>query len=139
MAGSLRLEAVSAVNAAELAAVVGDPASEWERRAERWPQWRNWIVRIDGVAVGFVQATTSDTETEVAWVIAAPWRGRGYAAAAAQAMLAGLEADAVIAHIAPGNVASQGVARRLGMTPGAPRADGEVRWSLPVQGREQRP
>jgi RimJ/RimL family protein N-acetyltransferase len=131
------LEPLSRENAAELAAVLGEPEATWQRRAAGPPHWRNWLVRVDGEAVGYVQATGGDA-TEIAWVIAEPHRGRGHATAAARAVLAQLLGP-VVAHIDPANAASEAVARRLGMTPGAARADGERRWSLPVQGGEQRP
>jgi hypothetical protein len=37
--------------------------------------------------------------------------------------------DDFVAHIHPDHAASAAIARRLGLAPGDPRADGEVRWS----------
>ena len=130
------LEPLSEDNAAELAALLGEPLEDWARRAAGPPHWRNWIVRVDGVAVGYVQATLGDP-TEIAWVIAEPHRGQGHATAAARAVLAEIQGS-VIAHIDPANAASEAVARHLGMEPGATRADGERRWLLAVQRGEQR-
>src|SRR3954469_21390842 len=59
-------------------------------------RWLNWVVRRreDGRAVGTVQATVTlqeeDLVAEVAWVIATPYQGRGYAREAAGSMVAWL-------------------------------------------------
>ena len=132
------LEPLNTNNAAELAALLGEPVGPWLARATGPPIWRNWIVRVDGQATGYVQATLGDP-TEIAWVIAAPYRRRGHATAAVRAMLAELDAPQVIAHIDSANQASEAVARKLGMEPGPAREDGERRWSLPVQSGEERP
>lgn len=124
--------------------------------------WHSWIVRerTSGRAVGVVQATvgaTAGTSTasvdtaatpydgaasaELAWVIGVPWQGRGYATEAATAVLdavrgpasaTGDDATLVHAHIAPGNAASEAVARRLGLAPTSVVHDGEIRWELPA-------
>lgn len=94
--------------------------------------WLNWIVRAQGVAVGYVQATVMADAAEVAWVIGASHQRLGYATEASRAMLRAL-ADGgvrtVRAHIHPRNVPSQAVAARLGMRrlPGHP-FDGEDLW-----------
>jgi RimJ/RimL family protein N-acetyltransferase len=123
--------------------------------------WHSWIVRerASGRAVGFVQATvgaTAGTSTasvdsaatpydgatsaELAWVIGVPWQGRGYATEAALAVLEAVRGPASVtgddvtlvhAHIAPGNAASEAVARHLGLAPTDVVHDGEVRWELP--------
>lgn len=50
-------------------------------------QWLNWVVRVDGAAVGYVQATVHDgIRAAVAWVIGAQCQGHGYATAAGRAM-----------------------------------------------------
>jgi RimJ/RimL family protein N-acetyltransferase len=140
--GHVALEPLRVEHAAEMADVLGEPAralaAVYERRVAKGPRWRNWIVRVDGVAVGYVQATIADDATEVAWVIGERWRGRGYATAAARAMLAELGAERVVAHIDEANVASQGVARALGMRPTAEWSAGERTWLLAVQRGEQR-
>ena len=130
------LEPLGPDNAAELAALLDEPVEDWARRAAAWPHWRNWIVRVDGIPVGYVQATLGEP-TEIAWVIAESHRGQGHATAAARAALAEIEGP-VIAHIDPANGASEAVARHLGMQPGATREDGERRWLLAVERREQR-
>lgn len=122
--------------------------------------WHNWIVRLrsNGAAIGFVQATVTLRRSEraaaenreaapenpeaaaesraaaadIAWVIGTPWQGRGYAAEAAQALVAWLAASdaatSVTAHIASGHLASEAVARRAGLEPTDEVDDGEVLW-----------
>lgn len=95
-------------------------------------QWRNWIVRIDGGAVGFVQATVTSTTATLAWVIGAQWQGRGHATSAVGAMIRILVSegvDAFDAWIAPGHAASERVAIRSGLVAtGEADEDGEIRW-----------
>jgi RimJ/RimL family protein N-acetyltransferase len=122
--------------------------------------WHSWIVRerATGAAIGFVQATvgatagtslaSADTQetpydggtsAELAWVIGVPWQGRGYATEAASAVRDGVrgprsttgdDVTLVHAHIAPGHVASETVARHLGLHPSDVVHDGEIRWEL---------
>jgi RimJ/RimL family protein N-acetyltransferase len=100
--------------------------------------WCNWIVllRDDGRAIGTVQATVTregpDLVADLAWVIGTGRQGRGYAAEAAAGMaawLAGAGVTSFGAWIHPDHAASAGVARRLGLTPSAELADGEVHWT----------
>jgi RimJ/RimL family protein N-acetyltransferase len=123
--------------------------------------WHSWIVREreSGAAIGFVQATVGPTaglslasidtqetpydgatSAELAWVIAVPWQGLGYATEAAAAVRDGVrgpgsatgdDVTLVHAHIAPGHVASESVARHLGLHPTDVTHDGETRWELP--------
>jgi len=82
---------------------------------------------------------------ELAWVIGVRWQGRGYATEAAAAVLDAVRGDhprdapraatgddvtLVHAHIAPGHLASESVARRLGLAPTDVVHDGETRWQL---------
>jgi RimJ/RimL family protein N-acetyltransferase len=122
--------------------------------------WHSWIVRerVSGSAIGFVQATvgatagsslasvdTKDTpydgrtSAELAWVIGVPWQARGYATEAAAAVrdavrgagsATGDDVTLVHAHIAPGHVASETVARHLGLVPTDVVHHGETRWEL---------
>lgn len=150
----LVLEPLSVDDAAEMAAVLNDralyrwtgnetPPDEAELRRRYAVQiagprppwsdrWLNWIVRADGAAVGYVQATVMGDAAEIAWVIGTAHQGRGYATEAARAMVEALRAEGVgtfRANIHPRNVASQVVAGRLGMSklPGHP-FDGEDVW-----------
>lgn len=152
----LRLTPLAVGDAAEMVDVLSDPGlyrftgglpptfAELERQYEyqtagRSPDgaqiWRNWIVRraADGAAVGFAQATVSadGSLAEVAWVVGAGHQGGGYASEAATAVvgwLARVGARDVLAHIHPGNLASQIVARRAGLAPTGVMREGEVRW-----------
>ncbi|MBO0895128.1 GNAT family N-acetyltransferase [Arthrobacter sunyaminii] len=98
--------------------------------------WLNWIIRDNGAACGFVQATVSQ-ETDgptsyVAWVVGEAFQGRGTATAAARAMLGWLRIHTpgpVAAFIHPENRASAAVARKLGLAAtGLIDEDGEERW-----------
>ncbi len=102
--------------------------------------WLNWVLRRrgDGVPVGTVQATVEDDAgdlvAEVAWVVARPYQGQGYAREAAEVMTTWLrERGAVVvrAHVHPGHAASQAVARAIGLRPTPTTVDGEVRWESP--------
>jgi RimJ/RimL family protein N-acetyltransferase len=102
--------------------------------------WLNWVVRVrdGGEAAGYVQATATvsgdaGAAADIAWVVGAPWQGRGYASEAALAMRAWLEArgvSRVTAHVLPGHAASEGVARRVGLRPTETIEDGERIWSV---------
>ena len=100
-------------------------------------RWLNWVLRRreDGQAVGTVQATVADDHeglaAEVAWVVATPHQGRGYAREAAGSVVAWLRGQGVatiVAHVHPDHRASQGVARAVGLTATEVVVDGEVRW-----------
>ena len=98
-------------------------------------EWRNWILRRepDRAAVGYVQATIVDggTRAEIAWVVGLSWQGQGFAAEAARALVAWLDARGVSiiqAHIHPDHGASAAVARRAGLAPTGQTDDGEQLW-----------
>src|SRR5215471_12798692 len=98
-------------------------------------EWRNWIIRREpgGQAVGYVQATVVDDgkQAEIAWVVGVDWQGHGYAAEAAQAVVAWLDSRGVTtiqAHIHPEHAASAAVARRAGLAPTGHVDDGEQLW-----------
>ena len=96
-------------------------------------EWRNWIVRIDGVPVGFVQATVTRARASLGWVIGAAWQGQGHASAAVSAMVRILVSEGVggfDAWIAPGHAASERVATRAGLVATTDvDEDGEIRWA----------
>jgi len=119
-------------------------AARYERLAVRRSPggdqlWGNWVMRLlgTGAAVGTVQATLpaggpAAGPAEVAWVVAPAAQRHGYATEAARSLV-GLLHEAgwtVVAHIHPGHLASQRVARAAGLTPtGEVRDDGEMRWA----------
>ena len=153
--GRLRLEPLRVDHAGELVDVLSDaglyaftggsPPSldDLERRYARQvagsgdpaEQWHNWVVRLGdgGPVVGYVQATVhpSAARAELAWVVGAPWQGRGIAREAAALVLDHVLATGarrVVAHVHPGHVASQRVAAALGLAPTDRLVDGEVEW-----------
>ena len=102
--------------------------------------WGNWVLRIraTGAVAGTVQATLpaggpAAGPAEVAWVVVRAAQGRGYATEAARSLVAVLQEAgwAVVAHIHPGHLASQQVARAAGLSPTADVRDGETRWVSP--------
>jgi RimJ/RimL family protein N-acetyltransferase len=96
--------------------------------------WCNWVVRLRGEdrLAGTVQATVEGGEVaEIAWVVGAPWQGRGIATEAARGLVDWLTAQGVrtvVAHIHPDHAASAAVATAAGLTPTDEWHDGEVRW-----------
>lgn len=155
----LDLEPLAVAHAAELAPLLDDPrlheftggepvsaavlADRYQRLEQRRSPggdqgWGNWVMRVraTGRAVGTVQATlpadgTSAGPAEVAWVVAREAQGHGYAKEAARSLVDLLQAAGwtVVAHIHPGHLASQDVARAAGLSPTADVHDGEVRWA----------
>ncbi len=81
--------------------------------------WHNWILRLlaTGSAAGFVQATVRDGVADLAWVVGTAYQGQGLASEAALAVRDWLTGSGAVvqAHIAPGNAASEAVARRIGL------------------------
>ena len=108
----------------------------WESRRSRDGDelWLNWVVRRrgDDRAVGHLQATVGLDSASVAWVIGRDFQRQGFASEAARASIAwlleALGSSTIVASIHPGNVASQVVARRIGLRPTDRRDDGEVVW-----------
>ena len=155
--GRLVLEPLRVDHAAEMVDVLSDaglyaftggsPPSrdDLERRYERQVAgsgdpdevWHTWVVRLGdgGPAVGYVQATVrlSVGSADLAWVVGAPWQGRGIAREAAGPVLDHVVAGGarrVVAHVHPDHVASQRVAARLGLAATNRVVDGEVEWVL---------
>lgn len=95
--------------------------------------WHNWILRFDGVAVGFVQATVVGETADLAWVVGVQWQRQGFASEASLAMRDWLRDRGVVrltAHIHPEHVASMAVATRLGLRPTDQLDDeGEQVWT----------
>ena len=155
----LVLDPLRADHADELAPVLDDPAlhaftggapaSAQELRAayarreggvspDGRAAWLNWVLRpaAGGPPAGTVQATVTEAgdgrRAELAWVVATAHQGQGLATEAATAVAGWLARQGVgelVAHIAPGHGASEGVARRLGLEPAGVREDGERRWA----------
>ncbi len=138
MTERLQLEPLSETHAAEMVSVLADPSlyefiggappSLNDLQAQYRAQvagsgderevWLNWVIRLEGVAVGFVQATVTGSVSDVAWVVGAAWQGRGIATEAARAMcdwLTTVGVSRLEAHVHPAHVASQRVAAALGL------------------------
>jgi RimJ/RimL family protein N-acetyltransferase len=154
----LAIEPLQAGSAAELFAVLDDPslheftggapltldelAARYGRLATRrspdgMQLWANWLVRevATGQAIGTLQATVPvegpvHLRAEVAWLVGRPWQGNGYAGEAAAGLVGRLLDDGwvVMAHIHPDHVASQAVARHVGLVPTDEVVDGEVTY-----------
>ncbi|MGP3770261.1 GNAT family N-acetyltransferase [Streptomyces sp. SDT5-1] len=106
--------------------------------------WLNWVVqlRADTRLVGTVQATVGDGVAELAWVVGAPWQGRGIATEAARGLVAWLGergVGALRAHIHPEHRASAAVAAACGLRPTGRWHDGEVEWGRGLSGRPAGP
>lgn len=141
-------EMVTALANPSLYEVIGGEPPTLDRLRERYTQqvagsampgerWLNWIVRVrrTGLAVGYVQATVSTQEAaaELAWVIGMSWQGQGYATEAALSMVQELRRTGIttlVAHVRPGHLASERVARALGMISTGRHDDGEAEWRL---------
>ncbi len=99
-------------------------------------RWLNWVIRTTaGDVAGYVQATAvtepGGVTAELAWVVGVAHQRQGVAGEAAAAMqqwLADRDVRRLVAHIHPGNVASQRVARQLGLQPTDVVLDGETEW-----------
>ncbi|WP_405912606.1 GNAT family N-acetyltransferase [Streptomyces sp. NBC_00963] len=98
--------------------------------------WWNWVIRLrtEECLAGTVQATVAGPVAEVAWVVGAPWQGRGIAKEAVAALVAWFGevggVREVVAHIHPDHAVSAAVARAVGLAPTEEWQDGEVRWRL---------
>jgi ribosomal-protein-alanine N-acetyltransferase len=98
---------------------------EWMIAAHREQGFGLWAttLREDGTLIGrcgiLVQDVEGATEHEIAYLLGSGWWGKGYATEAAAAIRdharSELGLDRLISLIDPGNVASQAVARRIGM------------------------
>lgn len=95
--------------------------------------WLNWIVRLDGAAIGYVQATVRGAEAWLAWLTATSVQGRGYASEASAAVAAWLRDELGVADlratIHDEHEASKGVAKRIGLAPTEEFIDGERVWA----------
>ena len=112
---------------------IAGPVSEHEA-------WLNWIVRLEGQPVGFVQATLRQEGgvlcAAVAWLIRPEHQRRGLATEAAGVMVDHLRTrpEAVItAWISDANLASGLVATRLALHRSSHQQDGEQLWTDSIE------
>jgi len=143
-AAGVTLEPQAAAHAAEMFAVLGDPAIyefeneppaslDWLRArfarlesrlsADGREQWLNWVIRVPtGELIGYVQATVrSDGHAAIAYELASAYWGRGLARRAVQAMIAELFAHYRVRSLSAvfkrGNFRSRRLLERLGFVP----------------------
>ena len=113
------------------------PAWHAQLRAARepdvWVHGFGIVHRESGSVIGsagFKGPPNEEGMVEIAYGIVPSYQGRGYATEAARSLVAALREAGwtVVAHIHPGHLASQRVARAAGLSPTADVRDGETRW-----------
>jgi RimJ/RimL family protein N-acetyltransferase len=146
-AAPLTLEPQTTMHAAEMFAVLSDPAiyeyenappasEEWlrarfekletRRSGDGTEQWLNWVIRMPGAGlIGYVQATLhSDGSAAIAYEMSSAWWGRGLGRRAAEAMLSELVhhygVTTIFAVAKRRNHRSLGLLARLGFTDADP-------------------
>jgi [ribosomal protein S5]-alanine N-acetyltransferase len=146
-AGSLRLEPQTAMHAAEMFAVLSDPAIyeyeneppasvEWlherfsrlETRtsSDGRERWLNWVIRIpSSELIGYVQATIHPGgRANIAYVLSSAYWGHGHARRATEAMIAELACQYgvrdIFAVLKDRNLRSVSLLERLGFALAAP-------------------
>ena len=98
---------------------IEDSQREWQKDV---PGYYEFAVLLDGVHIGSVSLyfDTAPDIGELGWLLRPEYQGHGYAAEATRAMIDWardhLGIRHFIAHCDAGNLPSQGVMRRLGMT-----------------------
>ncbi|GAA1600281.1 GNAT family N-acetyltransferase [Kribbella sancticallisti] len=102
--------------------------------------WLNWVISSlqDDELIGYVQATVTETEAEVAWVLGTRRQGRGYAKEAAIGLVDWLTAQGarrIIAHVHPDHTASAAIAAAAGLERTDRIDDGEHLWENAKQAR----
>jgi len=146
-AGILRLEPQTAQHAAEMFAVLSDPAIyehenepppsvEWLRErfskletrtsSDGCEQWLNWVIRIpSSELIGYVQATIySEGRAHIAYVLSSAYWGRGLARQATESMIGELAGNYgvcdIFAVLKNSNMRSVRLLERLGFAPASP-------------------
>jgi RimJ/RimL family protein N-acetyltransferase len=97
-------------------------------------QWLTWIVQLkeQNTPIGYVQATITGCQADIAWLIGIGWQGRGYAKEAVALLTARLKQHAVkqlTAYIHPGHKASQRVATSIVLLRTEASQEGEEIWT----------
>ena len=119
-------EMAQALDDERLHEYIGGRPATLEQLQERYAR------QVVGRSADGAQGWLNRIVAELAWVIAAPQQGKGYASEAAAGMalwVLGHGADVLVAHIHPQHGSSMGVARRLGLTPTDVMIEGETRWT----------
>jgi RimJ/RimL family protein N-acetyltransferase len=117
---------------------VREHLARWESRCSPDGDeiWLNWTLRTKSqqTVIGYVQASIGDAGASLAWVVGVPFQGRGYAAEASRAVAHWLTRAQRItrlsANIHPEHLASQSIARKLGLERSSERtSEGEEVWT----------
>jgi RimJ/RimL family protein N-acetyltransferase len=97
--------------------------------------WLNWTVRLHSTSlvIGHLQASITEEHADLAWVVGRPFQGQGYATEAASAVARWIQATfpdrELRANIHSEHIASQRVARKIGLEPTADTtSEGEIVW-----------
>ena len=98
-------------------------------------QWLTWIVhlKLEKAHIGYVQATITEAEADIAWLIGTNWQGQGYAKEAVAMLVSCLREQRIkrlTAHIHPNHKASQWVATSAGFFCTDAYDEGEQVWAV---------
>lgn len=99
--------------------------------AEPGESWLNWVISLEDELIGYIQATATTDQAEIAWVVGTAWQGHGYAKEVARGLVEWLQAagvELIVAHIHPDHTASASVASAAGLRRTDHIQDGEYRW-----------
>jgi RimJ/RimL family protein N-acetyltransferase len=103
-------------------------------------QWLTWIVHLktQNACIGYVQATVTEAEADIAWLIGTNWQGEGYAKEAVAMLVSWLREQRIkrlTAHIHPNHKASQWVAKSVGFFCTDACHEGEEVWAVPLDSK----
>jgi RimJ/RimL family protein N-acetyltransferase len=113
-------------------------ALETRKSPDGTQEWLTWIVHLKTLdtPVGYVQATVTGAEAEIAWLIGTTWQGQGYAKEAVAMLVSSLkelEVKRLTAHIHPDHRASQSVATSVGLVRTGDYHEGEEIWAASLE------
>jgi RimJ/RimL family protein N-acetyltransferase len=105
---------------------------------DRDERWLNWLARTPaGEPVAHLSVTVTPGGAWLAWIVHVGQQRRGYATEGARAVMDALTDNGIrtfLASIPEGHMASEGVAKGLGMRLTGDLADGERVWRLDIDG-----
>lgn len=93
--------------------------------------FRNWVMRLDGVVVGRLEATIHDGLVEVAYLLGPRWWGHGYATEGTAWMLEELAGEGAVdawGCVAAANLRSAALLERLGFREADPTGVPLLSW-----------
>jgi RimJ/RimL family protein N-acetyltransferase len=108
----------------------------YSRLAKGWSsdgkeEWINWIIKNDGLCVGYVQATISNNEAYIAWVVGTKYQNKGFASAATKILIEWLyknRTNNIKANIGDLNEPSKRMAIKVGLVKTEMINNGESMW-----------